>query len=287
MPYKIDHLPEVTLTWELTPDSVTCREIPDYTPTLFVGTGVDSLFGAVEPPDPDDGLAADLLKLSEFLSMLPSVVDVRVEHWRQTFRSEPALVLCIDVDHVGDVTDIAHRVHQFGDPGQFTCYNVDFSWEFRYCLEQGSDPTPNRPPRTLELSLPSHQLEVEALTQLEVDGDEIGSAIPEVLDGLTGRLAETEPDILILSSSQLVPLLYKAADSCDREFDLGRRSGYQQLAGESTYESYGRVGHSPARYNVPGRAIIDRSNTFFLSETNLKGCLDLVSRSWKPIQELA
>ena len=50
---------------------------------------------------------------------------------------------------------------------------------------------------------------------------------------------------------------------------------------------YGRVGHSPARYNVPGRAIIDESNTFFYGETNLDGVLDLVSRSKKPVQELA
>ena len=49
----------------------------------------------------------------------------------------------------------------------------------------------------------------------------------------------------------------------------------------------GRVGHSPARYNVPGRAIIDGANTFFYGETNLDGVLDLVSRSKKPIQELA
>jgi len=38
---------------------------------------------------------------------------------------------------------------------------------------------------------------------------------------------------------------------------------------------------------VPGRAIIDESNTFFYGETNLDGVLDLVSRSKKPVQELA
>jgi len=33
---------------------------------------------------------------------------------------------------------------------------------------------------------------------------------------------------------------------------------------------------------VPGRAIIDESNTFFYGETNLDGVLDLVSRSKSP-----
>jgi DNA polymerase I len=61
----------------------------------------------------------------------------------------------------------------------------------------------------------------------------------------------------------------------------------QRLASRSTYSSYGRVGHSPARYNVPGRAIIHESNTFFYGETNLDGVLNLVSRSKKHVQELA
>ena len=70
-----------------------------------------------------------------------------------------------------------------------------------------------------------------------------------------------------------------ATDAGVDDFSLSRWPDvdYQQLASRSTYSSYGRVGHSPARYNVPGRAIIDESNTFFYGETNLDGVLDLVS----------
>ncbi len=57
------------------------------------------------------------------------------------------------------------------------------------------------------------------------------------------------------------------------------------LLQKRTYESYGQIGHSPARYNVPGRVIIDTSNAFFLKEANLDGLLDLVDRSRKPLQE--
>ncbi len=81
--------------------------------------------------------------------------------------------------------------------------------------------------------------------------------------------------------------LFEQADRLDVEFQLGRRAGWQQLAGESTYESYGQVGHSPARYNLPGRVIIDGSNTFMWNQTNLDGCLYLVKKSGKPLQELA
>jgi len=79
-----------------------------------------------------------------------------------------------------------------------------------------------------------------------------------------------------------------AAVAGHTEFTLSRwpEIDYQQLAGQSTYSSYGQVGHSPARYNIPGRAIIDESNTFFYEETNLDGVIGLVSRSRKPLQEL-
>nr|WP_323740457.1 DNA polymerase domain-containing protein [Halegenticoccus tardaugens] len=71
------------------------------------------------------------------------------------------------------------------------------------------------------------------------------------------------------------------------DLQLGRLPGWQQLASKSTYESYGNVGHSPARCNIPGRAIIDKSNTFFFAQSGLDGCLDMVRRSGKSLQEVA
>ena len=47
------------------------------------------------------------------------------------------------------------------------------------------------------------------------------------------------------------------------------------------------MGHSPARHAVPGRAVVDESNTFFWDQSGLAGCLDLVGRSRKPLQELS
>jgi hypothetical protein len=52
----------------------------------------------------------------------------------------------------------------------------------------------------------------------------------------------------------------------------------------STYLSYGSVSHSPAQYNVPGRAIIDESDTFFYGETNLDGVYVPVSSTEFPVR---
>jgi DNA polymerase I len=98
------------------------------------------------------------------------------------------------------------------------------------------------------------------------------------------------PDVLVCPTSEIVPTHHgMATDPGVNDFSLSRCPDvdYPQLASRSTYSSYGRVGHSPARNNVPGQTIIDESNTFFYGETNPDGVLNLVSQSKKPIKEFA
>jgi DNA polymerase I len=259
---------------------VTCEEITDYTPTLYV---------VADRPEQLD-------RAHEHLARFPSVVDTVLERHRPGFRHSAESLLRVDVDRVSAVRELALEIEGWGPPGYYSyrCFNVDFSREFRYCLEEGIDPTPGsaRPLRTLDLELPDEHLASESLAGLRIDGEPVATTEARVdteqaLDAITAALAERDPDVLVLSSGNLVPLCYSLAEECGYPgFDLGRRPGYQQLAGASTYESYGRVGHSPARYNVPGRVIIDRSTSFMWRETNLAGCLDLVDRSGKPLQEL-
>jgi len=72
-------------------------------------------------------------------------------------------------------------------------------------------------------------------------------------DRRPGALETHDPDVLVCSTSEIVPTLYEmATDAGVDDFSLSRWPDvdYQQLASRSTYSSYGRVGHSPARYNV-------------------------------------
>ena len=279
--------------WTLTPDGVEREVYEDNRPTLFVGDAPDDLYGRAGGPEPSpptrDGLSESLADLRTFLDGQAAVADLRVESHRQTFRTDARPLLRVDAASIEDVQTIAKRVRQFDQPDTFTCYNVDFTRQLRYCLETGTPAAPDRSVRdlrTLHLSFPSHESGIEALPQLTGDGDCVGSSPREVVTGLREVLAERDPDVLVLSTADLVPLLFEAADAYGVEFALGRRPGYTKLAGESTYTSYGNVGHSPARYAVPGRAIIDESNSFFYHESGLPGCLDLVERSGLPLQEL-
>lgn len=271
MGYKFDYRDGDVLEWSLTSDGATATRVREYTPTIYVST--DS--------------AEKLGRAKEHLRQLPPVEQVRTERWRIGFRHDPEPVLRVDIDRIDAVTEVASIVAGWDQPGTYRFYNVDFTREFRFCLETDRIPRPNRKLRTVEFEAPQEQLATGRLRELTVDGVTVEGETA-ILETVRERLAKVDPDVLILPSSRLIPTLYDLANHCGNEsFNLGRRPGYEQLAGESTYESYGQVGHSPARYNVPGRVLIDRSNTFMWNETNLDGCLDLVERSGLPLQELA
>ncbi|WP_277543493.1 type B DNA-directed DNA polymerase [Haloarcula laminariae] len=280
MPFSIDFLDDGrVLEWDTTADGAAVTEHGDYTPRFYVA-----------PRDPATDL--DLTTLQSVYDQHPDVVGTEMVARRPGFRRDEETVLAVDVAHIDRVTPLARQARQLSayPVGDLACFNVDLSREFRYCLETGADPTPASELSTLRLSVPVTETSNDIYGELSVAGDTVTGSPTDILTAVQEGLEAHNPDILVCSTSGIVPTLYEMSmDAGIDEFTLSRWPGvdYQQLASQSTYSSYGRVGHSPARYNVPGRAIIDESNTFFYGETNLDGVLDLVSRSKKPIQELA
>jgi len=280
MPFSIDFLDDGrVLEWKATADGAVATERDDYTPRFHV---------ASRTPDTD----IDLTTLRTLYERHPDVISTEVVSRRPGFRRDDERVLAVDVDHINQITSLARQARQLSDypVGDLACFNVDFSREFRYCLETGIDPTPASELSTLRLSVPVTETSNDVYEELSVAGDTVTGSPTDILTAVQGALDAHDPDVLVCSTSEIVPTLHEmATDAGIDDFSLSRWPDvdYQQLASRSTYSSYGRVGHSPARYNVPGRAIIDESNTFFYGETNLDGVLDLVSRSKKPVQELA
>jgi DNA polymerase I len=280
MPFTIDFLNDGrVLEWETTTDGAVATERDDYTPRFYVA-----------PRDPDADI--NLTSLQSVYDQHPDVVVTEIVSRRPGFRRDEETVLAVDVAHIDRVTPLARQARQLPDypVGDLACFNVDLSREFRYCLENGIDPTPTNELSTLRLSVPVTETSNDVYEELSVAGNTITGSPSELLTAVQKALNERDPSLLICSTSEIIPTLSEMATEAGvDEFSLSRWPDvdYQQLASRSTYSSYGRVGHSPARYNVPGRAIIDESNTFFYGETNLDGVLDLVSRSKKPVQELA
>ncbi|EMA64494.1 DNA polymerase I [Halorubrum distributum JCM 13561] len=294
MVHTVDFLDDGRVAeWHIAPDGADREVREDYRPTLFVGDPVDDLYGRAGGPDPTpparDGLSDALCSLRSFLDGQAAVAGLGVESHRQTFRTTARPLLRIDAASIDAVRTIARRVREFDRPDAYTCYDVDLTRELRYCLETGTPAAPDRSVRdlrTLRFERPRHESGVESLPHLTVDGERVGSSPGEVVAGVRAVLDDRDPDVLVVSTADLVPLLFEAADAVGVDLELGRRPGYAKLAGESTYASYGRVGHSPARYAVPGRVVVDESNSFFYHESGLEGCLDLVERSGLPLQEL-
>ncbi|WP_423743127.1 type B DNA-directed DNA polymerase (plasmid) [Haladaptatus sp. SPP-AMP-3] len=270
MVYKIDYVDGDVLRWSVTETGVECRVDESYTPTIYVSVHDDGEFSLARAALRDH----------------PAVVRVAVVDERVSFRHDLEQVLRVDVVDLKAVNSVARMVSKWGSPGEYRCYNVDFSREFRYCLEEEIDPLPTRELSQMQIAVSETELASERVTELTIDDETVTGSGVDVLTTLSSRVESVDPDVLFLNTSDLIPVLFQQADRLDVEFQLGRQPGWQQLAGESTYESYGQVGHSPARYNLPGRVIIDGSNTFMWNQTNLDGCLYLVEQSGKPLQEL-
>ncbi|MFB6145487.1 MAG: type B DNA-directed DNA polymerase [Candidatus Nanohaloarchaea archaeon] len=269
--FKVDFLGGQVLEWQKNGSGAEYRKVKDYHPTIYVEAGETEL--------------QDIR-----LEMTPSskIVSTSFESWKTSLSDNSGKrVLRLDIETVDDVRDVAYRIQKEYPRYDLRFYNVDMSPQFRYCLENQKEPVPERELNSLELHLSEESFADQDITELKFEGKSLGKTAEETLETLQSRLEEVDPDVLILSNGGLVPLLVDTADDLGVDLTLGRLSGYQQLAGENTFESYGRVGHSPARYNVPGRAIIDKSNSFFWGVTSLEGIMDLVERSWKPIQETA
>ncbi|MFW5896379.1 MAG: DNA polymerase domain-containing protein, partial [archaeon] len=253
-------------------ERVTPRPDPDYVPSLYAAARGDR--------------TRYLDWLADVLAPDPKVTGVESEwHFRSLDAEERSPMLRIDVDRIDEVRQVAREIrqreHGTHAPGTISLFDVDLDPGFRYCLDTGCAPLPDREVRTRSLSLPADALAAGDLRELALEGEKIEGGVEAVAERVETTLAEDDPDVLVLSTAALVPMLAEAG------VDLGRRPGYRQLAGESTFVSYGQVGHSPARYAVPGRAIVDRSNSFLLEHSSMAGLLYFVERAGKPLQEIA
>jgi DNA polymerase I len=270
MAFTIDYRDGDVLAWRLTEDGATADRDTEYTPTISV----------VRADGPVTAIRDEVAAMAD-------AVSVAVAEKRRGWRRDPEPVLRVDVRGIDRVRPLAARIRDCGDPGEVRLADVDLSRGFRYCLDRGVDPTPASDPHALELAVPERALGDGPLESLVVDGTEHEGAPGDLVGAVAAAVERRDPDVLVVNAGEAIPALYEAAATGGVDLQLGRLPGWRRLAGASTYESYGTVHHSPARYTVPGRAVIDRSNTFFYRQAGLDGCLDLVGRSHQPLQELA
>lgn len=276
--FKIDFVDDTVIRWTATRDGAIPSCDSDYAPTIHVGIRGDDV--------------AKLDRLESALVADPKVTAVSHQH-RLTGLGDrdPRPVLAVTVERIDDVGPLARELrtyHEFGTyaPGTLELYGTDFTPEFRYCLDTDIDPVPAVDLTSLEIEFSETGLVDGDLTELRLATESMVGDDERILETVSARIDAIDPDLLVVNTASIVPVLSDRAAALDLDdFALGRQPGYRQLAGESEMQTYGQILHSPARYTVPGRAIIDRSNSFMWGTAGLPGLLDLVGRSRKPIQE--
>lgn len=276
MALKIDFSPAGVTEWDRTESGVTRTRKTGYAPTIYVG-----------------GREAGRTAVQTWAAENQDVVATRsVRKFTSLHADERSPLLALDLRVAADPQSVARRIRttiefETLSPGALRLYNVDLSPQFRYCLEADVDPTPTAPLETLSITLDERSIADRNIGAAQIDDEPVDGGEAAVLERIETVLDQRDPDVLIVNAAALVPLVHERALAHGRALDLGRDPGWKQLAGENTFESYGKVGHSAARYDVPGRVVINTSNSFLWAESSLAGLCYLVSAARKPLQETA
>ena len=275
-PFKIDFHEYGVRMWER--DGADLREVlvTGYTPTLYA-TGDEQALATLER------WAADQRAVEGF---------DREPHHLSLDADDRTSTLAIRLHHADDPGSLAGRIRREVElpewtPGRLRLYNVDLAPQFRFCLETDIAPAGGTDLRTLAIELDEKSVADGTVAAATVDGEPVDGGEPAVLRAIATALERTDPDVLVLNTGALVPLVTERALAHDVPLQLGRRPGWTRLAGDNTYESYGQVGHAAARFDVPGRVLLDTSNSFLWGESSLAGLAALVEASHKPLQETA
>lgn len=270
MVFKIDFINGNAVKWSKK-DGKTVREIDrNYRPRFFI-----------------EGSRSDLFKARSWITRREHVQATCFEEWRTGLDKETEKVLRVDTETEKGLKKTVSDLKKNFDRTSFRFYHVSISPQFRYCLQEKVSPRPEEELESINISLPRYMIADKCLDGIKIDGRTLEGSNTEVLRDLLETVDKQDPDVFMVNRSQTIKLLNSELDRLGFSKGLGRLEQFQQLAGENTISSYGQVMHSSARYNIPGRILIDRSNSFMLGETTMEGLWDLVERSWKPLQELA
>ncbi|MFB6245669.1 MAG: type B DNA-directed DNA polymerase [Candidatus Nanohaloarchaea archaeon] len=270
MVFKIDFVDGEAVTWKRDGSGVRSERDPGYRPRFYI-----------------EGDRSKLHRSRPWLTGQEGVAATSFETWRPTLSRPETDVLRVDCLSEEDLRTAVNTLKKSFGRSTFRFYNVGFSPQFRYCLQKELCPVPEVSLDRMEMSLDRRRIADEDISGLEVDGETSSGGEDAALELLERRLDEVDPDVLVVNRGRLLELLADRIEGRGFNFSLGRIDGFQELAGSNTVSSYGRRQHKPARYNVPGRIVIDRSNSFMLGEATLEGLWDLVERSYRPLQELA
>ncbi len=268
MVFKIDFIDGKTISWTRTESGVEA-ETHDYLPRFYI-----------------EGDLSKLQRSRAWILDQRGVRDAKFERWSPTLSKSEKKVLRVDVSQ-GDLKQVVNRLNRKSGRSTFRFYNVGLSPQFRFCLQEEICPVPGLNLSRVEIDLPRQFMAHGKLSKLRINGKEFQGNEIETLKGLRDYFRVKNPDIVIFNRGEVLDILEEKSSEHGIDLGMARTGEVQQLAGGNSVNSYGRRQYCAPRYNIPGRILIDRSNSFLLGEATLEGLWDLVERSYRPMQELA
>ena len=270
MVFKIDFINGKTISWEKTDSGVEPTRHRDYRPRFYI-----------------EGEKSKLHKSRPWLTRQDGVVATKFETWKPTLSKPEKQVLRVDALNEEKLKSAANKLKKSFGRSTFRFYNLGFSPQFRFCLQNKICPITEKELTRVEIELHRKHIADRDISDLRINGNKMGETEREVLENLENYWINEDPDLVLINRPQVLKILRQKIEEKEMEFSLGRIDNFQKLAGENTVSSYGKTVHSSARYNLPGRIVIDKSNSFLLGDATIEGLWDLVERSYRPMQELA
>jgi hypothetical protein len=270
MVFKIDFIDGKAVSWTKEETGAEAERYRTYHPRFYI-----------------EGDKSKLHKSRPWLTSHDGVVATKFEKWKPGLNKPEKQVLRVDCSTEDALRTATNTLKKGFGRSTFRFYNVGFSPQFRFCLQGNTCPVPETELTKVEIELSRKKLSNRNISGICINNQRLRGGEKQVFEELKHIWRQKDPDLVVASNGQILSLLNDKIQKHQPGFSLGRMDKFQQLAGGNTVSSYGKRQHKSARFNIPGRIIIDRSNSFMLGETTLEGLWDLVERSYRPMQELA
>lgn len=259
--FKFDFIDGDVIRWEKKDGRAVATKDTEHMPRFYIS-----------------GDRSQLQNARTWLTSRKGVGATAFERWRPTLQSEKQDVLRVDTFSEDALKSTVHIMKKRFGRSSFRFYNIGLSPGFRYALQNDIEPVPDEDLEKIRIELPRRFISSRELSRLKIDGEKVQSAEKKFRQIMESR----DPDMILVNRGEVLKVLEEELD-----FSLGRMRRFDKLAGENTVSSYGKTVHSASRYNIPGRIVVDMSNSFMLGEATIEGMWDLVSRSYRPMQELS
>lgn len=266
--FKTDFIDGQVIEWSRKGGKTVDKRIDNYKHRFYIG-----------------GSKEQLIDSRAWINSISEVEATCFKKWKPDLSSSKQDVLRVDILPEFKTSKTARKIIREYGRTRFRYYNVGISPQFQYCIQKNLNPVPDEELEKIEIQASRRQIGNEDLSEIRINGEEIKLENKKDWKKFYTKYNLLDPDIIIVNRGKLLRILEKRLQELDES--LARTSKIEYLAGENTVSSYGKTVHSSARYNLPGRIVIDRSNSFMLKETGVKGMWDLVARSYRPLQELA